>query len=119
VLRVWWCSLHAVLAVAACLVGWPWHLKLLGGALALGHAWWRRPRTPAPAIVVAVDGSCRIPEWSHAVLTLTDRTRITPFVLDLHFENGARAGRLLLLADQLDRGEWARLSAILRRASVQ
>jgi hypothetical protein len=52
-------------------------------------------------------------------LTLTDRTRITPFVLDLHLRKGPRAWRLLLLADQLDRGDWARLSALLRRASVK
>jgi hypothetical protein len=88
---------------------------VLAGALALGHAWWRWPGTPAPSIAVAADGSFRIREWGPDVLTLTDGSRITPFVLDLRF--GRR--RLLLLADQVDRGDWARLSAILRRASVK
>jgi hypothetical protein len=111
--------LHAVLVVAGCLVGWPWYAKLLAAALTLGHGWWRRPRPPAVSLTVAPDGSCRVHQWGPDVLTLTDRTRITPFVLDLHLRKGPRAWRLLLLADQLDRGDWARLSALLRRASVK
>lgn len=87
--------------------------------LTLCHAWWRRPRPQSASLTVAADGSCRIPEWGPDVLTLTDRTRITPCVLDLYFRKGPRALRLLLLADQVDRDDWARLSAILRRASVK
>jgi hypothetical protein len=108
-----------VLVVAACLVAWPWYAKLLAGALTLGHAWWWRPRPPAASLTVAADGSCRIHEWGPDVLTLTERTRITPFVLDLYFRKGPRVLRLVLLADQVDRDDWARLSAILRRASVK
>ena len=118
-LRVWWCALHAVLVAAACAVGWPWYAKLLAAALALGHAWWRRPDAPPVSIAVTADGSFRIPEWGPDVLTLTDRTRVTPYVLDLHFGTDLRTGRLLLLADQVDRGDWARLCAILRRCSVK
>lgn len=118
-LRAWWCTLHALLVVATCLVGWPWYAKLLAGVLTLCHAWWRRPRSCAASIAVAADGSCRIHEWGPDVLILTDRTRITPFVLDLCFRKGPRASRLLLLVDQVDRADWARLSAILRRASVK
>jgi hypothetical protein len=119
VLRVWWCTLHALLVVAACIVGWPCYAKLLAGVLTLGHAWWRRPRRPAASLAVAADGSCRIHDWGPDVLTLTDRTRISPFVLDLHLRKGPRALRLLLVADQVGRDDWARLSAILRRASVK
>jgi hypothetical protein len=119
VLRVWWCTLHVLLVVAACLVGWPWYAMLLAVALTLGHAWWRRPRPRAASLTVAADGSCRIGEWGPDVLTLTDRTRITPFALDLHFRMGPKALRLLLLADQVDPDDWARLSAILRRAKVK
>jgi len=108
-----------VLVVAACLVGWPWYAKLLAGALTLCHAWWRRPRPRAASLTVAADGSCRIHECGPDVMTLTDRTRITPFVLDLHFRSGPRALRVVLLADQLGRDDWVRLSAILRRASVK
>jgi hypothetical protein len=108
-----------VLVIAACLVGWTWYAKALAVGLALAHAWWRRPSTPVVSIAVAADGSCRIREWGPDVLTLTDGTRITPFVLDLRFGRGPGPKRLLLLADQIDRGDWARLSAILRRASVK
>jgi len=100
-------------------VAWPWYATLLAGALTLGHAWWRRPRRPIPSLTMAADGSCRIHVWGPDVLTLTERTRITPFVLDLYFRKGPRALRLVLLADQVDRDDWARLSAILRRASVK
>lgn len=68
---------------------------------------------------MAADGTFRIREWGPDVLTLTDRTRITTFVVDLRFGGAPRAGRVLLLADQVDRGDWARLAAILRRASVK
>jgi len=108
-----------LLVVAACLVGWPWYAKLLACVLTLGHARWRRPRPRATSLTVAADGSCRVHEWGPHLLTLTDRTRITPFVLDLYFRKGTRALRLVLLADQVDRDDWARLSAILRRASVK
>ena len=118
-MRVWWCTLHALLVAAAWVVGWPWYAKLLAAALALGHAWWRRPDAPPVSIAVTADGSFRIPKWGPDVLTLTDRTRATPYVLDLHFAGGLRTGRLLLLADQVDRDDWARLSAILRRCSVK
>ena len=118
-LRVWWCALHAVLVVAACLVAWPWYVKLVAGALTMAHAWWRRPRPPAVVLLVAADGACRIPKWGPEVFALTRRTRLTRLALDLHVKAGPRGGRLLLLADQLDRDDWARLSAILRRASVE
>ena len=108
-----------MLVVAACLVGWPWYAKLLAGALTLGHAWWWRPRPPVASLTVAADGSCRIHEWGPDVLTLAERTRITRFALDLHLKGASRAGRLLLLVDQVDRDDWARVSAILRRASVK
>jgi len=108
-----------LLVVAACLVGWPWYAKLLACVLTLGHARWRRPRPRATSLSLAADGSCRIRQWGPDVLTLSDRTRITPFVLDLHFRDGPRVWRLVLLADQVDRDDWARLSAILRRASVK
>ncbi|HJR71661.1 MAG TPA: hypothetical protein VKA43_16575 [Gammaproteobacteria bacterium] len=108
-----------MLVVAACLVGWPWCAKLLAGALTLGHGWWRWPGPPPVSLTIAPDGSCRVHQWGPDVFAFTDRTRITPFVLDLHLGQGPRARRLLLLADQLDRGDWARLSAILRRASVK
>lgn len=81
----------------------------------LAHALLRRwPDCPA-RLVVGGDGSCRVPEWGPETLRLAPRTRLTPFVIDLRFGPGPQ-GRVLLLADQLEREDWARLSAILRRA---
>jgi hypothetical protein len=108
-----------VLVATAWLVGWPSYAKALAAALALAYAWRCRPRPTAVSLAVAADGSCRIREWGPDVWTLTDRTRITPLVLDLRLGQGARIRQLLILADQVERADWARLSALLRRASVK
>jgi hypothetical protein len=113
-LRVWWWALHALLMTASLLPGWPWPMKLATLLGVLAHLWLRRLPDYPPRLVVGSDGSCQIPQWGPAIVTLAPRTRLTPFVVDLHFGTGLHR-RVLLLADQVEREEWARLCAILRR----
>jgi hypothetical protein len=114
-LRAWWWTLHALLAAAALLPGWPWSVR---AAVLLGvfaHLSLRRLPESPPRLVFGSDGSCRIPKWGPEVLTLEAPTRLTRLAIDLRFGMGPRR-RVLLLWDQLESAEWARLSAILRRA---
>ena len=101
---------------AAAFVGLPWPAKVLAVFVTLGHAVVRRPRPVAAAIVVAADGSCCVPAFGQGSFVLGPRTRLT--TAWIHLDLQAPAGRrdIVLLKDQLEREEWSRLSARLRRA---
>jgi hypothetical protein len=118
-LRVWWWSLHSLLAAAALLVGWPWPLRLALAAAALTHGAVCRPRALPALLIVGQDGSCRVPEWGDERLPLAAATCLTPFGIDLYLGIGPGRRHLMLLADQLEHTEWTRLNALLRRAVAQ
>jgi hypothetical protein len=108
--------LHALLLAAAAFVGLPWPAKVLAALAALAHALARRP-TPVPGtIVVAADGSWRVPDIGQGSFVLGPRTRLTAFWIRIDLRAAAARLDILLLADQLERDDWARLSARLRRA---
>jgi hypothetical protein len=118
-LRAWWWALHALLAAAAWLVGWPWPVALLALAGVIVHGLGRRPGPPPETLLVAADGACRVPQWGEEVVAPGPRTRLTWFAIDLDLGVGPRRRRLTLLADQLEPEQWTRLQAILRRVSVK
>ena len=118
-MSLWWLGLHALLAVAALLVGWSWFAKAVAIVAVLGHAAWRRPAPPPGVIEFGADGACSIPGLGLPPLALGTRTRLSPFWLHIVAGSGAETLDILLLVDQLEPDDWRRLSAILRRASVR
>jgi hypothetical protein len=118
-LNVSWWSLHALLIVAAALVGWPWPVRAALAFAALSHAALCRPRALPTLLIVGKDGSWRVPEWGGERLPLAAQTRLTALGIDLYLGIGPGRRHLVLLADQLDRVEWVRLNALLRRAVAQ
>jgi len=108
-----------VLAVAACLVGWPWPLRSLAVAIVGVHGWWRRPERSPAALLVAADGGCRVPQWGDETYALRPGTRFTRFVAALELGTDPRRRRLLVLFDQVAPDDWRRLQALLRRAKVK
>jgi hypothetical protein len=111
--------LHAVLAVAACLVGWPWPARWLAVAIVGAHGWWRWPERSPAALLVAADGTCRAPQWGPEVYALGPRTRFTRFGAALDLGTGPHRRRLLVVFDQVPADDWRRLEALLRRAKVK
>jgi hypothetical protein len=107
--------LHGLLLGAATLVGAAWWLKGLAVLAVVVHAVVRRPAaTPSP-ILVAEDGSCRVPALEAAWLVPGPRTRLAAHWLRLSLVGGARPRDILLCVDQVDAAGWARLNARLRR----
>jgi hypothetical protein len=119
VLKIWWCALHALLAVAALLVGWPWPVRAAWILAVLIHAALRRPRATPSLLIVGADGSWQIPEWGHETLPLARGSVLTPLGLALHLGIGPKRRHVLLLRDQVGPDDWRRLSAIMRRARMQ
>jgi hypothetical protein len=107
-----------VLAATALLIAWPWLAKAAAIAALVAHAVWRRPRAAHGVIEVGADGACRIPGVSAVPFTPGTRTRLAPFWLRIAAAGGSDPLDILLLVDQIDPGEWRRLSAILRRATA-
>jgi hypothetical protein len=118
-LQIWWWALHALLAAAACLVGWPWLAKAAAVAILAGHALGRRPACAPLSLHVAGDGTCHVPQWGPGTFEPSPKTYLTPFAVDLYLGVGPRGRRLLIIIDQVDGEDWRRLAAILRRASVK
>jgi hypothetical protein len=105
-----------LLVVAAAFVGWPWPIRVALAAAALIHGSLCRPRELPTLLIVGKDGSWRVPEWGAETLLLAAPTYVTPFGIDLYLGIGPERRHLILLADQLERTEWTRLNALLRRA---
>jgi hypothetical protein len=112
---VWWGGLHALLANAAVLVATPAPLRLALFVAVLAHAAVRRPRAMPSELVVSAEGSCLIPDWGADYLPLGRGTLICSLWVRLELGAGPRQRDLLLFADQLSAGDWARLRAKLRR----
>jgi hypothetical protein len=72
------------------------------------------PAAPTP-ILVAEDGSCRVPALEAAWLVPGPRTRLAAHWMRLSLVGGARRHDILLCVDQVDAASWARLNARLRR----
>lgn len=101
--------------MAAVLLGLPWPARVLAALAVLLHALLRRP-APGPAtIAVTADGLCQVlavdGEWRRP----GPGTRIAPHWVRLDLRSAAGRLDLLLLADQVDPEQWARLCARLRR----
>ena len=119
VLWAWWTLLHALLAVAFALTGWPISVRVLAIAAVAGHAVVRRPR-PSPRVVqFGEDGRCVVPEWDVGARPLGARTLVCPFWVRLDLGMGPSRRDILLLADQMRPEEWRRLRALLLRISCE
>jgi len=77
-----------------------------------------RPAATPTLILVAEDGSCRVPALETAWLVPGPRTRLAAHWLRLSLVGGERTRDILLCVDQVDAASWARLKARLRRAPV-
>ena len=104
-----------LLAAALVLLGVPWWARGVGLVALLGHAIARRPRSQPKRIVVTADAHCAVPEWCAGPLRLGARTLVCPHWIRLDCDAGSWRRDLVLFADQLDAGEWARLRALLAR----
>jgi hypothetical protein len=115
-LWAWWCGLHALLAAAAVLVGWPWALKLAAvGAIAV-HAVARRPPPSPASVIVAADATCVVPERGPSRVALGPRTVVCALWIRLDLGPGPPTRDIVLFVDQLPAGQWASLRALLDRA---
>jgi hypothetical protein len=112
---LWWCALHALLGAAVVLVAAPALLRLALFLAVLGHATNRRPRAIPAVVVISVEGRCLIPDWGADYLPLGPGTLICWLWVRLELGTGPRQRDLVLFADQLSAGDWARLRAKLRR----
>ena len=113
---IWWLALHALLAAAAALVGWPAPVKVLAVIAIVAHCVARRPPIAPALVVVSADGFCVVPEWQTGRMPLGSRTLVCPFWVRLDLGPGSRQRDILLIADQLRPDEWRRLRALLARA---
>lgn len=104
-----------MLAAAVLFVAAPWGLKAFGLVALLAHGAWRRPAPPPARLVLGADGWCAWPGGTAAV-RLGPRTRYTRGWVRL--VDGSGALDILLLEDQLEPADWARLSALVRRTHV-
>ena len=116
-LLLWWCALHALLAAAALLVGWPWLLKAAVLVTLVANAVIRRPRVGPRSILVDSDGSCSVPEWGMSRSALGPRTLVCGGWIRLDLRSGISPVRrdLVLFVDQLGPHQWAQLRALLER----
>lgn len=97
------------------LVAASWELKAIGLVTLVAHGVRRRPAPPPAQLVLGADGSCVWPD-AIAAVRLGPRTRYTRGWVRLVDRSGALD--ILLLDDQLEPDDWARLSALVRRMSV-
>jgi hypothetical protein len=104
-----------LLAAAVLLVAAPVALKALGLVAVVAHGVRRRPAPPPERLELNEDGACAWP-GSSTVGRLGPKTRYTRGWVHLVDRSGALD--LLLLEDQLDPADWAKLSALLRRLNV-
>ena len=111
--------MHALLVVAAAFVGWPWSVRIALAVAVLTHAAACRPGPLPTLLIVGKDGSWRVPDWGGETLRLASRTRLTHFGIELHLGFGPERRHLVLLVDQLEPVEWARLNALFRRVIAQ
>jgi len=108
--------LHGLLIAAAVLVGVPWPIKV---SVALGvvlHGFVRRPAAAPETIAVAADGACLVPAAGGSWHRPGPGTRLAPWWIRIDLPTAAARLDILLLADQFERDDWARLSARVRRA---
>jgi hypothetical protein len=112
---VWWLALHGLLLCAAALVGAAGCLKALAALSVVVHGVARRSAATLTSILVAEDGSCRVPALEAAWLVPGPRTRLAAHWMRLSLVGGARRHDILLCVDQVDAASWARLNARLRR----
>jgi hypothetical protein len=112
---VWWLALHALLLGAAVLTGWPWWCRALAMLVVAAHGLVRRPARPPRLILVAGDGSCRVPGLGTGWLEPNPRTRIAPYWLLLSLGERRARHDILLWVDQVDAATWAHLTACLLR----
>ena len=107
--------MHGLLLGAATFVGAAWWLKGLAVLAVVVHAVAARPAATPTPILVAEDGSCRVPALEAAWLVPGPRTRLGAHWLRLSLLGGERTRDILLCVDQVDAASWARLNARLRR----
>lgn len=119
VLSLWWLGLHLLLAATVFLIGWSVLPKIGAIAAVVAHALWRRPLAASEVIEVGADGACRIASQGSEAFAPGPRTRLTPFSVRIVARTKRDLVDILLLADQLDREDWRRLTAILRRATAR
>jgi hypothetical protein len=112
----WWIVLHALLCAAVVAVAAPGWLKALALSAAVYHGYCRRPVPPPDRLVVASDGHCWCPSLSAQALRLGPKTRYARGWVRL--VDRARRLDILLLEDQLAPEDWPRLSALLRRLTL-
>lgn len=114
-LLVWWLALHGLLAAAALLVAGPAWMRAAAAGLVLIHCVARRPAaTPSP-IYVAADARCWVPALGGGWLVPGPRTRLADAWILLSLQGATGRRDILLCADQVDSGSFARLMARLRR----
>lgn len=115
-LLVWWVALHLLLAAAALLVAAPGWAKLLLLGVVAAHGLRRRPGRPPERVELGADGLWVCPGLGPEPLRLGPKSRFARGWVRLVDRSGAPD--LLLLEDQLEAAEWARLSALLRRMTL-
>jgi hypothetical protein len=88
--------------------------------LAVGvHAALRRAQPSPELILIAADGTCTVPGWHAGPVAVGVRTVLCPLWVRLDCGKGRQRRDILLIADQLDAVEWARLRALLDRARCE
>ena len=100
------------------LVGAAWWLKGLAVLGVVVHGVVGRPAATPTPILVAEDGSCRMPTLGAAWLVPGPQTRLAAGWVRLSLVDGARIHDILLCVDQVDAASWAHLNARLRRRPV-
>ena len=110
--------MHGLLLAAAAFVGAAWWLQGLAALAVIVHGVLGRPAATPTPILVAEDGSCRVPALEAAWLAPGPRTRLAAQWLRLSLVGGERTRDILLCVDQVDAASWARLNARLRRRPV-
>jgi hypothetical protein len=110
--------LHVLLWAAAATIGVPWPWRVLAALAVLGHALARRPAVPPATLAVGADGSWHLPEVGRGGFMVGPGTRLAAHWIRVDLRAGAERLDILLLVDQLDREDWARLSARLRRTAA-
>ena len=95
-------------------LGWP--LKLAAAAGLVAHMALRRPPEPIP-IFRHADGTWSLPSLGLDRLALRSGTAVGPFWarLALGGAHSSKAVTVVLVKDQLEREDWRRLQAELRR----
>jgi hypothetical protein len=96
----------------------PWPGVAAATALALAHAFWRRPEPPPRLIVAAAEGGWYVAGHGVRAFALGPRSRFAQRWVRLDLRSADRRLNIVLLADQFDDAAWRRLSAHLRRTGA-